>query len=90
MRRTDSFFEARDRLPHRFYRLHRQWYFFTREGDRGPFSNREDAQRNCDKYKETMTYLEGKRDSLPENVDLADVTFVEVRQLQPAASRKAG
>jgi hypothetical protein len=60
--------------------LHEQWQWFyqTREGKRGPFDTRGDALTDLDRYKDTMSYVADHRELFPEDVDLDDVTLIEL------------
>ncbi len=62
----------------RFRQQSGQWYFLTREGERGPFDSREAADLELQHYIDTMEFIEKNEPSLPSDVDWGDVTFVDV------------
>ena len=78
MRRSDTtrkkYFRSRERL----FRYQGQWYFQTREGDRGPFNTREEAKLELERFADTMEYVEGKQRLLPSEVDWGDATMVDI------------
>ena len=74
--KQDRDFERRDgRVIHEEW----QWFYHTREGRRGPFDTRKSAITDLDQYVETMAFIEEHPDSLPENVDLEDVTLIDLK-----------
>ena len=78
-RGTDSNNKTYYRSPERLFLGHeRQWYFQTREGDRGPFKRRELAILELERYADTMGYVEENKSSLPSEVDWGDVTMVDI------------
>ncbi len=62
----------------RFRQQSGQWYFQTREGERGPFDSREAADLELQRYIDTMEFIEKNEPSLPSDVDWGDLTFVDV------------
>ncbi len=79
MRRSDTASKEYFRSPERLFRgQERQWYFQTREGDRGPFNRRELANLELERFVDTMKYMEENRRSLPPEVDGGDVTMVDI------------
>lgn len=50
-RKTDaSDGSSRFRASSRIFRLNNEWYFSAREGDLGPFSSEDHAQKELDKF----------------------------------------
>ena len=79
MRRSDTTKMEYLRSHERFLRDREgQWYFQTREGDRGPFNSWELAKLELERFTDTMEYIEENEESLPSEVDWGDVTVVEI------------
>ena len=78
MRRSDTAKQKYPRSTERLFRRQGQWYFQTREGDRGPFNSREAAKVELERFADTMQYMEEHKPSLPSEVDLDDVTIVDI------------
>ena len=78
-RRSDTTKNEYSRSPERLFRQEGQWYFQTREGDRGPHDTREGAELRLDRYVETMGFFEDKP-WLRSDVDLSDVTIVDMEK----------
>ncbi len=57
-----------------------QWYFQTREGERGPFNTWEAAKLELERFTDTMEYMEENEGSLPSDVDWGDVTVVDIEK----------
>ena len=77
-RRTDSIRKTYCRTPERIVCCERNWYFQTRQGNHGPYDTREEAELCLERYVETMGFVEENKPWLPSNVDLSDVTIVEI------------
>ena len=73
----------RYRSGSRFQQQSGQWYFQTREGNRGPFDSREAAELELQRYIDTMEFVEKNKPSLPSDVDWSDLVFVDVRTPAP-------
>jgi hypothetical protein len=54
------------------------WFFESREGRKGPYLSRLDAQEMLSSYVETMEYLEERR--VPSQFDPTDVTIIRFDQ----------
>ena len=81
MRKSDlvkTGLRCRSRFRSRFRQESGQWYFQTREGERGPFDSREAADLELQHYIDTMEFIEKNEPSLPSDVDWGDLTFVDV------------
>ena len=57
-----------------------QWYFRTREGDRGPFETREAAVLELMRYVDTMEFVEENESSVPSDIEWADMVFVDLER----------
>jgi len=64
--------------PDRVFGRERQWYFRTREGDRGRFPTRAAANLVREHFVDTMEYLDENKHALPSDVDWGDVTMVDI------------
>ena len=60
-RRTDSIRKTYCRTPERITCCERKWYFQTRQGNRGPYDTREEAELCLERYVETMDFFEDYR-----------------------------
>ena len=69
MRRSDTTKKKYFRSHERLFRYQGQWYFQTREGDRGPFNTREEAKLELERFADTMEYVDEKQRLLPSEVD---------------------
>ena len=76
-RSTDSIDETYCRTPDRII-CEEKWYFRTRQGNRGPYDSREEAELCLERYVDTMGFVEENKPWLPSSVDLSDVTIVEI------------
>ena len=70
----------RYRSGSRFQQQSGQWYFQTREGDRGPFDSREAAELELQRYIDTMEFVEENKPSLPADVDWGELVFLDVEK----------
>ncbi len=70
----------RHRSRARFRQQSGQWYFLTREGERGPFDSREAADLELQHYIDTMEFIEKNEPSLPSDIDWGDLIFVDVEK----------
>lgn len=50
MRKTDTQEKTRFRSPERIFQVNEGWWFATRDGDRGPFGSRKQAQEALVQY----------------------------------------
>lgn len=57
-----------------------QWYFRTREGDRGPFVTREAAVLELMRYIDTMEFVEENEAGLPSDIEWGDMVFVDLEK----------
>ena len=80
MRHTDTTAKDYFRSPYRIFRREGQWYFQTRQGDRGPYASQEAAQLRLDRYVETMGFVAKHKPWVSSDVDLSDVTVVELAE----------
>ena len=78
MRKTDTEEKVFFRSDERFYCEDGQWYFQTREGDRGPFKSRLVAELKLRHYIDSMAFLEDRNESQSSDIDWADVTIADV------------
>jgi hypothetical protein len=58
----------------RIFRKDGVWFFDTREGPKGPYLSRSDAEKVLSNYAETMEYLDDHR--VPSRFDRTDVTII--------------
>jgi hypothetical protein len=77
MRKTDKTQKRYARGQDRIICEGEHWFVRTREGKRGPFRSRREAQAEARLYVDTMVYLNGDP-VLPEGVDRDDVTVVNM------------
>jgi len=71
--------DARDFHASRENRLQHHdgvWFFRSREGLKGPYPSRRDAEQTLATYIETMEYLEDQ--PAPDNFDPTDVTIIRL------------
>ena len=78
MRKTDTERKQHFRVADRFTQEGGQWFFDTREGQRGPFATRKAAELELQRFIDTMEFLEDRKDSLPSDVNWSDVTVVDI------------
>jgi len=82
MRKTDQNNKTHVRRERRVVHEQWQWFYRTREGNRGPFDTRQAAVVNLNSYVDTMSFIENNPDSVPESLDLDDVTLIELKSSQ--------
>ena len=80
-----SFYRTGDQV----FRRGRQWYFRTRERNRGPFETLAAAVQELKRYIDTMEFIEENKPSLPPEIDCSDVTLVDVEKADPGRPKKA-
>ena len=85
---------ARDGKPHDtssdcFFRQDDQWFFQTREGARGPFKTREDAERELRRFIDTIEFVEKNEQHFPAGIDLKNVTIVDLDALPGEIRRQS-
>lgn len=61
MRATDDRQQKHARAPTRFYHLHGEWFYSTREGEHGPYPSREEAEADARRYAGLNAHLDGTR-----------------------------
>ena len=69
---------AQQRRLGRLFQHSQLWYFLTREGTRGPFSDRDAASNELVNYVTMMEYIENEKSELLEGVDADDIEFLEL------------
>ena len=79
MRKSDSENRTFDRRSGRIIHEEWQWFYRTREGQRGPFDSRNEAIADLDRYVDTMAFIDEHPDSVPEDLDLEDVTVIDLK-----------
>jgi hypothetical protein len=77
MRKTDKTQKRYSRGQDRIICEGERWFVRTREGKRGPFRSRREAQAEARLYVDTMAYLSDDP-VLPDHVDRDDVTVVNM------------
>ena len=80
---TDETVRCSRRRDSRTHQHVGQWYFRTREGDRGPFDTREAAVLELMSYVDTMEFVEEHESRLPSDIEWDDMVFVDLEK--PAA-----
>ena len=79
MRKTDTSFEpGRRRNLHRSFREGDAWFYYTREGRRGPFFSEAEMRTDMQSYVGTMEFIEDNSALIPGEVDQLDVTVVDL------------
>lgn len=76
MRKTDRQGRPHARSADRIVTRDERWFVRTREGLRGPFRSRREAQAEMRLFVDTMVYLSDE--TLPEHIDRDDVTVVNM------------
>ena len=76
MRKNDPANQSYDRTAERIYSQDNEWFLRTREGIRGPFRNRREAEAELALYADTMRFLDDNRRAMPGDLDLNDITVV--------------
>lgn len=79
MRKSDSEEQSFERRDGRVVHEEWQWYYQTREGRRGPFDTRKSAVTDLESYVDTMIFIEAHPDSVPEDLDIEDITLIELK-----------
>ena len=77
MRGTDSYRLNYDQSE-RFFQDENVWYSHTREGNRGPFNCLTAAETELADYIDAMSFIEANKSFLPTDLDVANVTVVEL------------
>ena len=80
VRKSDEKNKVHYRAKDRFFCLDGHWYFLTREGNRGPFDSREEAETELKLYADTMEFIDDNESSLPSGTDWRNVTFVDAEE----------
>lgn len=78
MRKSDTDNKPHPRKADRVFDEQGEWFVRTREGVRGPFRTRQQAEAELRLYVDTMSFLEENRASMPSHLDWGDVTVVDV------------
>lgn len=76
MRKSDEDAEEFEASEDRFTSQDGMWYFKSREGLKGPFGSRLDAEEMLSGYIATMEYLEEHQ--VPDQFDPTDVTVMRL------------
>lgn len=77
MRKSDKFQKRHARTEDRITCDDERWFVRTREGRRGPFRSRREAQAEARLFVDTMMYLNDDP-ALPDHIDRDDVTVVNM------------
>jgi len=72
----------------RCYQQNEQWFFQTREGVRGPFETRQAAERELERFTDTMEFVEENEKHLPSGLDWKNVTVVDMDALPHEIRRR--
>ena len=67
-RRDDVDTKTHFRTAERFLKINDQWWFAAREGDQGPFPNRDDAERAAAIYAATQDIVPEEQERLEQEV----------------------
>jgi len=78
MRRSDRATRTWLRSKERTTKRGGNWYFETREGERGPFASRKAARFELQRYVDTMDFLDENEDSLPPGADWGNITLIDI------------
>jgi hypothetical protein len=78
MRKTDTTPAPQQRSRDRVYTSDGEWFVRTREGERGPFRNRQRAEAELRLYLETVCYLEQFGSNVPDDFDPSQVIVVDM------------
>jgi hypothetical protein len=79
MRKSDSDKLSFFRSSARVLRKSGKWYCETREGDRGPFDSRDEAELELQRYVEIVEFIDNNKSELPKGVDSSEVDIVELK-----------
>ena len=79
MRRTDEVPGTFERREERVFRDLGKWFYHIRDGLRGPFNNRREAFEDLQRFVVTRNYMEAHPHRVPEDLDIDDVTHIEIR-----------
>ena len=79
MRKTDKSPVELERRKERLFREKGKWYYHIRDGLRGPFGNRREAQEDLQRFTVTKSYMEANPASVPDDLDIDDVTHIELK-----------
>ena len=80
MRKSDEKNKVHPRTKDRLFCLDKRWYFLTREGNRGPFDSRKEAETELKLYADAMEFINDNESSLPSGADWTNVTFVDAKE----------
>lgn len=79
MRKSDEVPGTFDRRDERLFRDLGKWFYHIRDGLRGPFNNRRDAQEDLQRFVVTRNYMESYPNRVPDDLDIDDVTHIELK-----------
>ena len=79
MRNTDADESAHKRRRTRVFHEGWRWFYHTRNGPRGPFESRQIAMDDLTHYVETVNFVAQHPNSCPEQLDLSDVTHIDLK-----------
>ena len=61
MRKSDSEKKTHFRAEGRIIHLDNNWYYLTREGERGPYNRKEDAELALDRFVNEASWIDEQR-----------------------------
>lgn len=79
MRKSDRVPSTFDRRDERLFRELGKWFYHIRDGRRGPFDNRQTAHEDMQRFVVTRNFMESHPDRVPDDLDIDDVTHIELR-----------
>ncbi len=82
MQNTDKAPGNFERRKDRVFREGFKWFYHIRGGQRGPFDARQAALNDLAEFSATMRYLEEHPDSFPQEVDVEDLTHIDLKTTQ--------
>ncbi|MGD8417950.1 MAG: DUF6316 family protein [Pseudomonadales bacterium] len=81
MRRSDDVPSEFERRDERLFRDRGKWFYHIRDGLRGPFANRQEAQDDMQRFVVTRSYME-THPNAPKDLNIDDVTHIELKAPQ--------
>ncbi len=77
MRKDDEKQKVHFRSRSRIFCMNGQWFFTSREGDKGPYLSEGTAHRELDRYAHEMSHLENLKKSLSPEESTEDFTLLD-------------
>ena len=81
-RQTDTESMRFERRGERLFRKGFDWFYHMRGGQRGPFPSKAAAQEDLAEYLRSIRFIEENPDSVPDDLDAAEITHIDIKPPQ--------